>query len=109
MSGAQSVNLGNVITPVLTIEERIKQELGDEFVRIASCESTLKQFNDDGTVLISHTNDKGLFQVNHIHWNDAIRLGIDLDTIDGQIAYAKHLKEKNGTKDWFMSKKCWNI
>lgn len=92
----------------LSIEQKITQELGEEFINIARCESGLRQFNDQGTVLISPTSDKGLFQINQVHWSEAKKRGIDLDTVDGNIAFAKILKEEGGTQPWFMSKNCWS-
>lgn len=90
-----------------TIEEKIVQELGEEFVAIGYCESSLRQFNENGEVLISHSSDKGVLQINQIHWETAEKMGIDLDTVDGNIAYAKYLKERNGKNDWYQSAHCW--
>lgn len=90
----------------LTVEEKIIKELGPEFVKISFCESGMRQFNEDGTVLISPTSDIGLFQVNQVHWDTAKKMGIDINTVDGNIAYAKFLKEQNGYGDWYMSKHC---
>lgn len=89
-----------------SVEEMIKSELGEQFVKIAECESGLRQFNDDGTMLISKTKDGGLFQINQIHWKEAEKMGIDITTIEGNIAFAKVLKERRGTKDWYMSRAC---
>ena len=91
----------------LTVEEKIIKELGEEFIGIAKCESGIRQFNEDGTVLTSRTSDKGIFQINQVHWKKAKELNLDIDTIDGNIAYAKLLKENNGTRDWHMSAHCW--
>jgi len=89
-----------------TIEEKIVQELGEEFVAIGICESGLRQY-DEGQVLISETADVGIFQINQVHWDNAEALGIDIETIDGNIEYAKILKNQRGTKDWYMSEECW--
>jgi len=94
--------------PPKSIEDIIREELGEQFINISRCESGLKQFNEDGSVLLSKTSDKGLFQINQVHWQTAKDLGIDINTIEGNIAYAKLLKEKNGTVDWKASKHCWN-
>lgn len=93
----------------LTIEDRIRQkfpEQPDEMLKIAKCESGLRQFNEQGTVLISKTSDKGIFQINQVHWENAKRLGYDIDTIDGNLNYARYLYDRNGTGDWYMSSKC---
>lgn len=90
----------------LTVEEKIVKELGSEFITIAKCESGMKQFKEDGTVLISPSSDVGLFQINQVHWDTAKKMEIDIYTVDGNIAYAKFLKEQNGYGDWYMSKHC---
>lgn len=91
------------------IRERIQVELGDTFVRIAECESGMRQFNDDGTVLVSKTGDVGVLQINiKAHLQTALQMGIDIDTLEGNIAYAKYLKEKNGLSPWSASEHCWN-
>ena len=79
-----------------------------EMLRIAECESNSKQFNNDGSVLISPTNDVGLFQLNiHSHKSNWERLGIDVYTLEGNIKYAMLLYEESGTKHWYMSSSCW--
>lgn len=91
--------------------EKIKMAFPEQskvMLKIAHCESGIRQFNEDGSVLISKTADKGIFQINQVHWDNAKKLGIDIDTIDGNIAYARYLYDRNGTRDWYMSKKCWN-
>lgn len=91
----------------MTIEDKIVHHLGEEFLAIAKCESGIRQFNNDGSVLISKTSDVGIMQINQVHWERAEELGIDIYTVDGNIEYAKLLKEQNGTDDWFMSEHCW--
>jgi len=103
---SNTANANSIPVEPLTVEEKIIQELGPEFIAIAKCESGIRQFNEDGSVLISATSDIGLFQVNQVHWDTAKEMGIDINTVDGNIAYAKFLKEQNGTRDWFMSKHC---
>lgn len=92
-----------------SIEEQIRLEMGEEFVAIARCESGIRQFNADGSVLISRTSDVGIFQINQVHWDNAKRLGIDIYSVQGNIEYAKLLKKQNGTGDWYMSKHCHNV
>lgn len=97
-----------IILKELTIEEKIIEELGIEFVAIAECESGLRQYNSHGDVIVSRTSDVGVLQINQVHWDNAERLGYDIYTVDGNIAYAKYLKERNGTRDWYMSEHCWS-
>ncbi len=79
-------------------------------VDIAWCESKLRQFNPDGTVLRGKVNKKdiGYFQINE-YWNgaQAKKLGFDIYTERGNIGMALYLYHTQGTKPWNASKKCW--
>lgn len=75
--------------------------------RIAQCESEGRQFKDDGSVLVSRTRDIGLFQINRIHKKEALEMGYDLDTIDGNTLFALYLYKNQGTSPWNSSKRCW--
>lgn len=77
---------------------------------IAKCESTFRQVGKDGQVLRGEVNgsDLGLLQVNeYYHGERALDLGYDLTTVDGNLAYGKYLYDKEGTKPWSASEKCW--
>jgi hypothetical protein len=77
---------------------------------IASCESSFRQYGEDGDVLRGKVNksDLGLLQVNeYYHGEKAEDLGFDLTTVDGNLAYAKYLYNKEGTQPWSASAKCW--
>lgn len=79
--------------------------------RVAYCESTLRQYNTNGEVLKGKQvpADTGVFQVNtKYHLETAKKMGIDIFTLEGNVAYAKYLYDKNGLRDWFASKPCWN-
>ena len=95
-----------------TVEAKVRSEFWDApiMVRIAYCESRVRQFNPDGTVHRGRINpkDAGVFQINEPwHLASANRLGMDIYTLDGNIAYARHLYERNGTRDWKWSRRCW--
>jgi hypothetical protein len=83
-------------------------EQPDEMIKIARCESGLRQFNTNGSVLVSKTSDKGIYQINQVHWENAKALGYDIDTIEGNLKYARYLYDASGTQPWYMSKHCWN-
>ena len=95
------------------IEELLKSEFKDApiMVRIASCESQFRQFDVDGTVLRGKQNplDRGLFQINeYYHLEASKRLNMDIYTLKGNMAYARHLYEQSGTTPWNWSKECWS-
>ena len=81
-------------------------------VEIARCESQFRQTDENGEVLRGKVNksDVGIMQVNEFyHGEKAEDLGFDLRSIEGNLAYAKYLYEKEGTRPWNASKKCWNV
>ncbi len=41
------------------------------------------------------------------HGKTAEELGLDLNTIEDNLAYARHLYEKQGTQPWSASAPCW--
>lgn len=77
---------------------------------IARCESRNRQYNHRGEVLRGEKNtyDRGVMQINILyHGETADKLGLDVHNIDGNVAYARYLYEKQGTKPWNSSSKCW--
>lgn len=73
-----------------------------------------KQFESDGVTVVLgrvNPNDVGACQINteprngHVYM--APKLGFDLWTEDGNIAYANWLYEQEGLTPWNSSKSCW--
>ena len=78
---------------------------------LARCESTFRQFKD-GEVLRGLINplDVGLYQINEgYHLADAIRLGYDIHTLEGNTAYANWLVKRQGYKPWNSSNHCHQL
>jgi hypothetical protein len=78
---------------------------------IAWCESRMRHLDDNGNILRGEAvqSDIGVMQINtRYHEVDAKELGYDLYTLGGNLAFAKHLYEKQGTKPWAASKACWS-
>jgi len=67
------------------------------------------QFDRNGDPLWSETRDAGACQINiPIHNETAEKMGLDVvNSEQDNIAYAKYLYDKNGTRDWIASKACW--
>jgi len=83
----------------------------DTVLRIASCESNLRQHRQSGAVLRGrhNANDVGIFQINEeYHLAQSHKLGFDLNQTDDNIAYAMWLMKKEGNRHWNWSKPCWN-
>jgi len=96
----------------LTLEKYVREYFKETpiLAEIARCESTFRQVGKDGKVLRGEANksDLGLLQVNeYYHGEKATDLGFDLSTVNGNLAYGKYLYDKEGTKPWSASEKCW--
>lgn len=113
-------------TPVVAIEQSTEIEIPsnkglDKKVReyfrdtpllaeIAKCESSFRQYNKDGEVLRGKVNksDVGLMQVNeYYHGEPAKKLGFDIYSVEGNLAYAKWLYDREGGQPWRASSPCW--
>jgi cytochrome c556 len=87
------------------------QEDSQIMVRIAKCESGLRQFDSNGDVLRGKVNpqDVGMFQINEkYHLEKAKELGYDIYTTEGNIKMAAYIYLTEGAKAWSASSKCWN-
>lgn len=100
---------------VLTTEERIRKEFKNDpkMIKIARCESGFQQYDASSSDGVLHGKyhhpDMGAYQINSsVHLQDAIARGIDIKTLDGNIAYAKLLRKWNGYSDWQNSAFCWS-
>jgi len=95
-----------------SVEEKIKEFFKDDpvMVEIARCESKFRQFSDDGTPLRGGWGGGmvGVFQIyESVHAKSAETLGFDLQTLEGNLGYAKHLFKAEGTSPWNSAKSCW--
>ncbi len=77
---------------------------------IAYCESTFRHTLSDGSVLQGRVDsaDTGVMQINkRYHNRRAIELGLNLEDLEDNMAYARYLYEKQGTQPWSASSPCW--
>ncbi|MDD5068279.1 MAG: hypothetical protein PHS53_01265 [Candidatus Pacebacteria bacterium] len=101
-----------VVDQPVTLEAHVREVFEDTpiLAEVARCESQFRQFGTDGKIIRGKVNahDIGVMQINEgYHAEQAEKLGLDLYTLDGNIAYAKVLYEKEGTKPWKASQPCW--
>lgn len=97
----------------ITLEAHVREYFAETPVlaEISRCESQFRQYDSRGDLLRGKVNksDVGLMQVNeYYHGKKASELGFDLSTIEGNLSYAKYLYDKEGTRPWSASKKCWS-
>lgn len=87
------------------VESRVREYFTDVpvMIEIARCESNFRQFTDGGSVLGGGSGGGmvGVFQLyGDVHDNAATNLGFDINTLEGNIGYARHLYESSGTDPW---------
>jgi len=97
----------------MPIETHVREYFADTPIlsKIAYCESRFRHFKENGEVLRGEITpeDIGVMQINeYYHGDTAKRLGINIYTLEGNLAYAKWLYEKEGVAPWIYSKKCWS-
>lgn len=106
------------ITPIVveqeakTLEHYVRENFKDTpiLAEIARCESGFVHFTDSGKILrgLKDNNDVGVMQINErFHLAAAEKLGYDIYSLEGNMAYAKYIYEKDGAAPWYASSKCW--
>lgn len=104
-AGAQSGSDG------AKIEARVRDYFADipVMIAIAKCESEFRQFNKNGDVLRGGYKKTmtGIFQIARVHLPEATALGFDIDTVAGNMAFARHLYDRESTTPWEDSSPCW--
>lgn len=79
-------------------------------IEIARCESTFRHQLSDGSILKGKVDqaDTGVMQINkRYHDVTAVSLGLDLDDLYHNMAYARYLYETQGVQPWNASRPCW--
>lgn len=94
------------------VEARVRAEFNDipVMIDVARCESGFRQFDDSGNPLYGGSGGMvGVFQeAASIHSGAASDMGFDINTLDGNLKYARHLYDTEGTVPWLASASCWN-
>ena len=96
-----------------TVEEYVREYFEEIpiLATVAWCESRYRQFSPDGDIFRGEINpaDVGVMQINeYYHLETAQELGLNIHSLEGNLAYAKYLYEKQGVDPWVHSKKCWS-
>ena len=79
--------------------------------KVAGCESEFRQVDSNGNILrgIENHGDVGVMQINETyHLDRATKLGLNIYTLQGNMAYAKVLYNEFGTAPWMASSACWS-
>ena len=96
-----------------SVEKYIREQFKDEplLIEIARCESTFRQFDEDGHIIRGKVNsaDIGVMQINEkYHALDSAKLGMNIYTLEGNVRFGKYLYDKSGAQPWTASSKCWS-
>lgn len=96
----------------ITLETYVREyfKTAPLLAEIAKCESRFTHLGKSGKILRGEltAEDVGVMQINEFyHDKRAEKLGFNLYTLDGNLAYAKWLYAKEGTVPWASSGKCW--
>ncbi|PSO45689.1 MAG: hypothetical protein BRC25_01295, partial [Parcubacteria group bacterium SW_6_46_9] len=94
------------------IRKLVQNEFGENhpMVDVARCESSFRQYEQDGDVLRNPESDAiGIFQIlEGLHERPADELGFDIFTTEGNIGYARKLYDSFGLQPWSPSSLCWD-
>jgi DNA-dependent RNA polymerase auxiliary subunit epsilon len=105
-----------VATSTLAINSPVEMAVRHYFkdqpilIEIAKCESTFAQYEKDGSVRRGRVNsaDIGVMQINEFyHAEMAKKKGYDIYTLEGNMAYARDLYNREGAQPWSSSSPCW--
>lgn len=97
---------------ILSTEAQVKAYFAETpiLAEVAFCESRFRQFDENGQVLrgVENSQDVGVMQINEkYHLETAQKLGLNIYTLEGNMAYGKYLYDTQGTKPWNYSSGCW--
>jgi hypothetical protein len=112
MKSQEVVEVATIVTTADT-EAIVRDYFSDipVMIQVARCESTFRHTMPDGSVLRGRVDqrDTGVMQINtYYHGKTALELGLNLEDIYDNMAYARFLYEKQGTQPWSASAPCWN-
>lgn len=93
------------------VEAKVRAYFADVpiMAAIAKCESEFRQYSGSGSLHGGAGNAMiGVFQIHSgVHQDFAKTKGMDIETLDGNLAYARYLYANEGTTPWLSSSSCW--
>jgi hypothetical protein len=100
-------NADGTITPT-NVEFLVYRYFSDDFdnaIKVFTCESGMKQFDKNGKVIISRTDDVGISQINlRAHGEKAKELGLNLWDTEQNLQYARILYSRYKWNPWVCKK-----
>jgi len=97
-----------------TVEETVREYFADipVMIEVARCESKFRQFADSGNVLRGGVGGQmiGVYQFfDRYHLSPASVLGFDIETLEGNLDYARYTYKQEGTAPWNSARDCWDV
>ncbi len=110
---AETISIEDISDKNINVEKYVRAYYAKTpiLAEIARCESRFTQFTKNGNVLRGRItpDDVGVMQINeYYHGAEAIKLGYDIHSLDGNLAFAKLLYDNQGVRPWSASAGCWN-
>lgn len=101
-----------VVTAAVNTEEMVRSYFADipVLIEVARCESGFQHDLANGSVIQGRIDaaDTGVMQINkRYHETAATAMQLDIDDLQGNMEYARHLYETQGTRPWNASMPCW--
>ncbi len=108
----QDIAAEEVTLAAADTEAKVREYFSDipVMIQVARCESAFRHTLADGSVLKGKVDsrDTGVMQINTFyHAKKAAELGLDLEILEDNLAYARNLYERQGTQPWSASSPCW--
>lgn len=100
------------VEDMMSTEKYVREYFKDVpiMIQVARCESHFRQLDADGDIHrgVVNSADVGVMQINEFyHLDTAEKKNINIYTLEGNVAYARDLYERQGTQPWSSSKPCW--
>ncbi len=97
---------------MMSTEKYVRQYFANApiMIQVARCESHFRQLDSDGEIHRGVVNnaDVCVMQINEFyHLDQAQKKNYNIYTLEGNVAYARDLYEREGTQPWSSSKPCW--
>ncbi|MFT5831849.1 MAG: hypothetical protein ACI9SY_000222 [Candidatus Paceibacteria bacterium] len=113
VAGFAPTAFANTTTPQ-SVEAAVREYFADipVMIEIARCESKFRQFTDSGNVLRGGVGGQmiGVFQFfDRYHESAANALGFDIETLEGNLDYARHMYNSEGIAPWNSARACFDV
>ena len=98
---------------IISVEQYVKNYYSKTpiLAKISKCESQYRQYTTNGNVLRGREvrEDVGLMQINETyHKATSGKLGYNIYSMEGNLAYGQYLYDHQGTAPWSASQPCWD-